>query len=154
MLYYKLLLIVLLNAKSIKPPTLQGTYKADYGKDAFKILQIYNDVRHHKTYFYMELNRGAPSYNSGAFYGEMAATAVKNHFTYIYKELGGGCKLSFVRSHNRIVVKTVEGSCPFGGNVYADALYDLISSKNPQWFIDRKGQKIRFNKTPPWKYIF
>ena len=134
--------------------TLQGTYSYKYGKDntgPSGLLEIH--YKSPKTIlFYLEINRGAPSYNSGALYGELIYNKKSGHYEYIPKDTIEDCKLEFVKVKNRITIKTLAGNCPFGGGVYADGNYLLTNAKNPEYVITRTGKKVFFEKTPPNKF--
>jgi len=62
------------------------------------------------------------------------------------------CKLEFKRDNRKVIIKTIEGNCPFGYGVYADGVYYIHNRKNPLFFVDRGGKKTYFEKTSPEEY--
>jgi len=107
--------------------------------------------------FYLDLNRGAPSYNMGELYGR----AVINGSKAIFRMNTGnidtavkGCKFSLEFKKDILVIRTVgiHNDCPFGGGVYADGKFSRISKAIPQYFKDAQGRQIYFNKTKPERY--
>jgi hypothetical protein len=136
---------------------IQGTFANYYGTKLnpaypFQLVEIHQ-INPGKIFFYLEVGRGAPDYNSGALYGTLTLNKKSGNYEYIPKDTVNNCKLVFIRYNNKLIIKTVNGDCPFGYGVTADGIYKLTSKKNPQYFIDREDKKINFDKTPPDKYF-
>jgi hypothetical protein len=145
------ILLTVLDFSSFPPARIQGTYKHIYGKtdkSPYQILEIHY-VNPSKILFYLEAGRGAPSYNSGALYGELTFNKKTGHYQYIPKDISEDCKLEFIIGSNKVIVKTVAGDCGFGFGVYADDTYTLTDKSNPQYFITRTDKKVFFDKTSP-----
>jgi len=135
------------------PPTnLQGTYgwhgKSD--KEPFTLVQIHYTSQN-AILFYFEKGLGEPSYNSGVLYGKLTLNKKTGNYEYLSVE-GGDCKLEFVKSNNKVIIKTILGDCGFGGGVGADGVYPLTDPKNPAYCTTRTGKKVYFDKTPPGKF--
>jgi len=133
---------------------IQGTYSYRYGKtnDApFGLLKIHA-VKRGQYLFYLEIGKGAPSYDSGAAYGKLTYNERSGNYEYIPKDTIADCKLEFIRNKNKITIKTIAGDCGFGFGVYADGTYYLKDSKNPLYIISRANKKIYFNNTSPEKF--
>ena len=130
--------------------SIHGTYNYGKASTGYGLLKIHEiDVNHYR--FYLEIGRGAPSYNSGALYGTLKFD--KKTKTAIYLPASADdCRLELKFTKNKIIVKTVGGDCGFGGGVYADAVYNLRDNKNPSFLISRANKKIYFDKTPPEKF--
>ena len=134
--------------------SIQGTYYNKYGKTnkaPFGLLQIHY-INKDNYLFYLEVNRGAPGYNSGALYGRLTLNRKSGNSEYLPLDTTDGCKLEFNCDKNKITIKTVTGDCGFGYGVFADGFYLLKDDKNPINFVDRTGKKIYFDKTPPEKF--
>ncbi|MDB5032610.1 hypothetical protein [Mucilaginibacter sp.] len=145
----------LLNFHGIQSFPIQGSYFHTYGKKSqdspYQLLQIhYSDQS--TILFYLEVGRGAPSYNSGALYGRLIFNRKTGNYEYIPKDISSNCKLIFIKRENKIIIKTVSGECLFGYGVYADGIYTLNDKNNPTYFTDRTGRKRYFNKTSPETY--
>jgi hypothetical protein len=152
----RLFVILLFLTFVIKASTqIQGSYAVDYGKQAegpYKLLKIHTKGNG-TLLFYFEGGLGAPSYNSGALYGNLNYNTKTGHYEYLSKNNTNGCKLVFTKSGKFITIKRVAGDCQFGYGVEADGKYLVIDHNNPKLFVDRKGRKIYFDKTAPG-YLF
>lgn len=95
--------------------------------------------------FYLDVCRGAPSYNLGQTSGKMV---VKDTIA-IYEEYEDelfNCKLKFHFRDSQITIETETGreACGFGGNVYVDYTYYQESKVVPEYFIAGNGDTILF----------
>ena len=133
----------------------QGTYS--YGKDVERgrigTIFIYPETDS-TILFYIDLNRGAPSYNMGSRYGQLKITNGSGTF---YTKLGSsnkGCKLTFLFSKKSLTIETVEeqDDCEFGYAVVADGVFMRTTNKLPDYFVDMEEKKIYFKKTKPDDY--
>jgi len=132
----------------------QGTYRIG-GKSqesAYQLLTIHCE-KQGAIFFYLEVGRGAPNYNSGAKYGRLMLNKQNGHLQYLPIDTMEDCSLEFIKNGSKITVKTIHGDCPFGYGVYADGDYSIKSSFNPVYFTDRHRHKIYFSKTPPENYL-
>jgi hypothetical protein len=149
------LLIITAIKSSAQQHVFQGKYNISYGKtqeSPYKLLEIfYKSID--TAFFYMEVGRGAPDYNSGAMYAEMVLDKRTGHMYYSPADTINDCTLEFIKKGNSIIVNTLHGDCPFGYGVGADGIYKLSDNKAPKSFIDRHGHKIFFNKTTPKQYL-
>lgn len=104
--------------------------------------------------FFLEVCRGAPSYNLGQLFGQM--TIKDNIGTYDSKTYGDdfNCVLKFKFTSQKLEVITESGhdDCGFGGNVYADHEYKLIDKSIPKYFINIEADTILFNGLTVEKY--
>jgi hypothetical protein len=131
-----------------------GVY--EYGKDVEKepVGQLTLHKQTADTYlFYLDVNRGAPSYNSGAIYGSLT---VKDGEATYNNQLDYGdkpCMLDFVFAG--MAIKVTSGAdidCGFGNGVYADGDFTKTKTTAPDFFVNGEGTKIYFNKTTPEDY--
>jgi hypothetical protein len=104
--------------------------------------------------FYIELNRGVPSYNSGALYGRLK---IKDGTGIFYKKsdyTDSGCKWAFKFSGELLNIKTADNQydCGFGHAVFADGNYKRGSNKISDSFINREGKTTYFKATTPEQY--
>jgi len=101
--------------------------------------------------FYVDICKGAPSYNLGQRYGRLKIENGKG--IYYFKEDGDkkGCKWNVAISDNILTIKTLDDcyECGFGANVIADNSYDLINNKIPLSFVNGEGDTVYFAKTKP-----
>ena len=153
-LFVFIFLISFLDAGAQKN-NFQGTYAHYFGNStegAYQLIEIcYLDSAN--ILFYLEVGRGAPSYNSGAIYGRLTQNKKTGDLEYFPKDTSGNCSLELAKNKNQIIIKTIAGDCPFGYGVVPDGKYTLQKSTNPLFFTDRKGKKIYFKKIPPEEYL-
>ncbi len=105
--------------------------------------------------FYIDICRGAPSYNLGQLYGRLKMKNGKATF-YTKETLDKkGCKWIITISDSLLTIRTLDkcDECNFGANVYADNQYTRKERKIPIYFVDGHNHKIYFNKTSPENYL-
>ena len=105
--------------------------------------------------FYIELNRGAPSYNMGYLYGRVKILDGLGMFhTMSFEYENKGCRWSFHFTKDKLTIKTEneERECGFGGNVNADGDYKRKSYVSKEYFVDSDQKKIFFKTTSPELY--
>ena len=140
----------------LKPATIKyaGTY--GFGKSREKgtgEIIIYPETDS-TVLFYLEGNRGAPSYSNGTMYQRL--TISKDSATFFmkkdYQVMGCQWKLKFRSSF--LTIETIDGrdECEFGYGVIADGKYIRKSSKIPSSFVTMDGQKVFFKSTSPEAY--
>jgi hypothetical protein len=127
-----------------------GTFSYEKGKvnGSGKIL-IYPETDT-TVLFYIDVNRGAPSYNMGSLYGRLKI--INGQGNYESKDKGSRWTLQF--SKNRITIGTVAESydCGFGNGVTADGIFEQTSKIIPDYFVNGEGTKYYFTTTTPEKY--
>lgn len=104
--------------------------------------------------FYIDLNRGAPSYNMGSLYGRVKITNNIGIFYTKFDYADNGCKWSFTFTQNSLTIKTFDNEyeCGFGHAVYADGTFKRKTTKIKNSFKNSEGTEIYFNKTKPEEY--
>lgn len=104
--------------------------------------------------FYIDISRGAPSYNMGNLYDRVKIKSNKGIYYVKYEENDNACNFSFVFTGDKLTIKTVNGGndCGFGGNVSVDGQYYKVKNAKFDYFIDMTGEKYFFNKTKPEDY--
>lgn len=134
--------------------SIAGTY--NFGEDAEGpngSLMIY-PLSESTALFYIEVSRGAPSYNSGGMLGQM--TINKNLGTYDSKIQGDDfdCLFTFEFTSDQVTIKTSEGreDCGFGYGVRADNDYKRIDNSLPKYFLTGEGDTILFQGLTIEKY--
>ena len=100
--------------------------------------------------FYIDINRGAPSYNMGSLYDRLKI--IKGHGTYVSKDQG--CQWTIQFSNDKLIIGTVKEfyDCGFGNGVLADGSFGQTSKKVPDHFVNGDGTKYFFKTTTPEKY--
>lgn len=98
--------------------------------------------------FYVEVNRGAPTNNTGTMFGKLALT--NNKSVHIINGPTGlpACKLSFQIEKKFVDIRTLEnlGDCGFQVGVTADNRFFRYSGEIPEYY-EVDGKKIYFEKT-------
>ncbi len=96
--------------------------------------------------FYLDMNRGAPSYNMGAIYGRVLIKKGRGIFISSIEGYKKSCELSFQFMTGKLTVNTINDNddCGFGYGVFADGKFRKITNKNPQYFLDMTGEKQYF----------
>jgi len=104
--------------------------------------------------FYIELNRGAPSYNMGSLYGRVKIINDNGTFYNKFDYANDGCKWTFTFAKKSLTIKTIDGQydCGFGHHVFADGKYKRTTNKIENSFIDLDGTEVYFDKTKPEEY--
>jgi hypothetical protein len=104
--------------------------------------------------FFLDISRGAPSYNMGNMYDRVKIKSGKGVYFNKFEDYDNNCKFSFIFSNNTLVIKTIDNSmdCGFGGNVFADGKYKKTSSAKYDRFTDMTGKIYYFSKTKPADY--
>ncbi len=143
--------------KVSKPITVKyaGTYSygIDIEKERIGNISVFPETDT-TILFYIDVNRGAPSYNLGALYGRVKI--INGHGTF-YTKLDSsdkGCKWKFLFLKDILTLTTCDGyyDCGFGHAVIADGDFKQISSKIPVYFEDPEGHSIAFKTTTPEEY--
>ena len=85
--------------------------------------------------FYLDVNRGAPSYNMGSIGGELTFENDIATYTKI-REYGGICQLNFEFKNEKIIVEQTEEDfgCGFGHGVHANGEYVKTSTEAPVFY--------------------
>lgn len=132
-----------------------GTYKfgGETDQSAVGSIIVY-PLSSQSAMFYLEVNKGGPSFNMGIMLGEMKLNG--NVGTYDAKQSGDefNCKLTFKFSNKQVVVATEDGhgECGFGNAVYADNTYKLTDAAVPTYFVNMEGDTILFKGLTAEKY--
>jgi hypothetical protein len=131
----------------------QYGYGRNVEKERIGYLQIFPETDS-TVLFYMDLNRGAPSYNMGALYGRVRIVNDTGTFFIKFDTLSKGCKLLFHFSKSKIDISTdgEQDDCYFGNGVEADGSFKKYSNKTKLYFENQEGKKIYFIETKPESY--
>lgn len=127
-----------------------------YGKDledGVGAISIYAETDS-TILFYIDLNRGAPSYNGGSLYGRVKMKKDSGTFYNKFDFAENGCRWTFNFTKNSLTIKTIENQdhCGFGYSVYADGTFKKQSNKMKDYFEDRPDHKVYFRNTTPEEY--
>ena len=91
-----------------------------------------------------EVNRGAPSYNSGSFVDTL--TYKNNKALYTVPEMDASCKITFDFDKKGVLVKEqtedFNSGCGFGHAVVADGFYRKMSIRTPILTQPLTGEKL------------
>lgn len=139
------------NSSSI---SIGGTYS--FGEDIEKghigTIFIY-PLTKDKALFYLDVNRGAPSYNMGLLFGELT---IKENIGFYDsnndEDLDCAFKFEFTSDQVKVTTKEGHDNCGFGGNVYADFTYKRIDKTLPKYFIEMEGDTVYFKGLTVAKY--
>lgn len=105
--------------------------------------------------FFIDICRGAPSYNLGQLYGRLKIENGKGIYFSKYNFDEKGCKWQVTIDDNTLTINTLDDcyECGFGGNVIADNKFIRKNLAWPEFFTDGQGHKIFFSKTSPENYL-
>lgn len=139
-------------SQKIKTYSLGGQYSfgANIDKGSIGLVYVYPESDS-TVLFFIDVNRGAPSYNMGNLYGRLKVKSGVGVFT---KNIAGekkSCVLEFKFQSNNLNILTLadNDNCGFGYAVFADGTYKRSSKKIPQYFISMTGEKHFFKETDP-----
>jgi len=99
--------------------------------------------------FYLDLSRGAPSYNSGSLVGQMNIYSPgEANYTMSPKEYDLNCSLNFQFKNDTLYIRTNDNAddCGYGYGVYSEGNFILIDSITPEFYIDGVSEKTYFDK--------
>lgn len=104
--------------------------------------------------FYIDISRGAPSYNMGNLYARVKIKSNKGIYYVKYEENENPCSFTLVFTKDKLTIKTAKDGydCGFGGNVIVDGKYYKVKNAKFDNFIDMTGTKYFFAKTKPEDY--
>lgn len=134
--------IILLTSFVIKSEYINptGTYKLGSGKKNkngeiygyFGQIQV-KKIAKDKIVMTFEINKGAPSYNSGSFVDTLIYK--NNRVSYTNSQVDTSCVIvfDFVKKGVKVKQKTSDYyfGCGFGQSVIADGFYKMISKEEP-----------------------
>ena len=127
-----------------------GTYTFGSHSDGGRFGIIYVHPNSDSTLlFYLELSRGAPSYNSGAMLGQMnIKSPEKGNFTMSKKNDMYNCSLSFYFSNDSLSIHTNGEAdvCGLGHAVYPEGDFKKTIKEIPEYFINGEGSKRWFKE--------
>lgn len=96
--------------------------------------------------FYLKLNRGGPSFNSGETYGRIK---LKDKSSGVYSRIdttwGYNCVLSFYFKEDKVVIEPLNEKCGYGWKVYPGGEFKRKSSKIPDGFTDYSNNRVLFS---------
>jgi hypothetical protein len=156
---FGLLLLTLTTFGQKKSETIKSKYSGvySYGTDIEKsnvgTITIYHESG--DTFlFYIELYRGAPSYNMGSLYGRLQITNDTGTFYSKLNKDDNGCKWTFTFKSDILTIRTVDNliDCGFGNGVIADGNFKKQPNKSSDNFIDMEGKTIYFKNIKPEDY--
>jgi hypothetical protein len=104
--------------------------------------------------FYLDVSRGAPSYNMGTLYDRFCVNSDSSIYYKKFDYFDGICKWKYVFSDSTLTITTIDNGydCGFGANVWADGVYKKVDTNQPEYFVDLHGVKYYFAKTKPEDY--
>lgn len=135
--------------------SIGGTYSFgdNVEKGAIGQVKIY-PLTDTSALFYLDVCRGAPSYNLGQTLGKIIITDSVGIYAPDRKNDYFDCKLQFNFTGKLLKIKTIDGhnACGFGHGVYADHIYKLENKSIPKYFINGHGDTISFTGLIAYKY--
>jgi hypothetical protein len=143
------------NRKSLLTEKYSGVYS--YGEDVEKgpVGQVTVFAETDTTIlFFIDICRGAPSYNLGQHYDRLNIENGKGIYFSQDDFDEKGCKWQVIFNGKSLTITTIDDcyECGFGANVIADNEYIRKDLTKPEFFIDGHGHKIFFSKTSPENY--
>lgn len=146
-------LIILITSFSAKPDYIDptGTYQLR-SKSKKKNGEIYGyfgqiqvkKIIEDKIVMTFEVNKGAPSYNSGSFVDTLSY--FNNSVIYTTPEYDSTCKITFDFGKKGILVTEetddYNSGCGFGHAVIANGFYKRVSNKMPTLIQPLTGEKL------------
>ncbi|RZK38988.1 MAG: hypothetical protein EOO90_20360 [Pedobacter sp.] len=125
-----------------------GTYSfgTNIEKEAVGTIKIY-PLTSDTALFFLDVNRGAPSYNMGQLYGKMSIKDNIGSYPPAIADQSTECVLQFTFEEGAVKVTTMGvGDCGFGANVKADQTYKLSDATIPKFYISGEGDTVLFKR--------
>jgi hypothetical protein len=144
------------NSKSVLTEKYSGVYSfgENVEKGSVGSVTVFAETDN-TILFFIDVCRGAPSYNLGQLYGRLTIKNGKGIYFSKYDFDEKGCKWQVTIDRDTLTINTIDDcyECGFGGNVIADNKYIRKDSTRPEFFTDGHGNKIFFGKTSPENYL-
>lgn len=135
--------------------SIGGTYTfgSNPEKEAVGSIMVY-PLNSSSALFYLDITRGAPSYNSGQLFGEMNVKDSIGIYDSKADSNDLNCILTFHFSPEQLEITTnlEYKDCGFGNGVNADNKYKLTGKALPEYFINGEGDTIQFKGLTVEKY--
>ncbi len=105
-------------------------------------------IDEHTAMFFLDVNKGAPSYNMAQLAGQMALNGDVGTYNQKVDANGLACELTFKFNKEGVQVLTnpAHEHCGFGGNVQVAHLYRLTDKQIPTYYINAVGDTIPFER--------
>lgn len=96
--------------------------------------------------FYLDLNRGEPSYNMGSDYGRIKIVSSQGTYYTIESGADKGCKWDIQFKIGYLAINTIDeqDNCGFGYGVYPDGTFTQTSKMIPDFFENQEGEIMYF----------
>jgi hypothetical protein len=141
--------------KTPKTKKYAGTYMiGDMASEkGGKMIEIYPESDS-TVLFYVHIQKGAPSYNSGRLYGRIKILNGKGNFITKSDYMERSCEWAMLINEEALILTTQNSQydCGFGNGVVADGEYTKAISRVPKYFFQGDGEKIYFSKVKPEQY--
>jgi hypothetical protein len=141
--------------KTFRTSTYAGTYgigniRSDGGGASIEVYPESDST----VLFYVHIQKGVPSHNTGRLYGRMKVINGSGVFNTQFDFLENACtwKVSITPQHLTLSTINNQFDCGFGNAVIADGAYKKISSKKPEYFVQGDGKRVYFSKVKPEQY--
>jgi len=136
--------------KVLSTSRLAGTFSYSLGSDKASGTVLVYPETDNTILLYVDLNRGAPSYNMGSLFGRLKIEGDKGTFETQDK----GCRWTMKFLNDTLTIATIEKSyeCGFGHGVTVDGTYKRKSTQVPESFETAEGIKYSFKTTTPENY--
>jgi hypothetical protein len=131
------------------PGDIGGTYS--FGdkdsRQAFGSIKIH-PVSDNAALFFLDVNRGAPSYNMAQLYGRMAIDGSVGTYNSKVDARGSSCEITFKFSDKtvEVTVNPDKNGCGFGANVSISHVYRLTNDSIPMDYITAEGDTLLFER--------
>ncbi len=151
-----LTILILFSIQQLKSQEIEynGIYSYGTTPDSGRTGVIYVNQNTDSTLlFYLELNRGAPSYNSGAIVGQMNIYSPgEADFTMKIEDHYINCSMNFWFTNDSLYIRTNDKAddCGYGYAVYSSGDFKKVKNKKPESYIDRSGEEFKFDELD-WK---
>jgi len=117
-------------------------YGSDPDSGAIGFVSVYPESDS-TVLFYLDLCKGAPSYNLGNIYGRLVLKSDSTIYNYSEYE---NCKLKLSFYDDRLIINEVDSDCFFNG-VSAGGTYQKTSDSTDKYFIGTADDTTYFSAT-------
>jgi hypothetical protein len=141
--------------QTLKTVKYAGVYKfGDNGKKGvFGSVTVYPETDS-TILFFIDICRGAPSYNLGQLYDRLKIENGKGLYYSKNSNAKIECKWQVTINKKVLTIATLDNcyQCGFGNGVVADYRYQRKDNSIPHYFTDGHGHRIYFSNTSPENY--
>lgn len=123
-----------------------GTYSFGTNPDSGTVGTVLIYPESDSTFlFYIDFNRGAPSYNMALIDGRGKIVGDTGVYYNEFPDEVEACRIKFYFKKDFVQIENTERNCGFGANCMIDHVYNRIGNDVPQFYEGPEGDTVYFS---------